>query len=122
MPVFMTLMNRWSLPYARCCAAARGAVEMALFAKAKEPFLPGFLKLENGLSRHETFSRLFGNLDPDQSRACFQQFMAEFSAQCQGVVAIDGRFRAVRSTGPAANRRCTWSAPRAANSVWCRRG
>jgi len=69
----------------------QGAVDMALFARAKEPFLRGFLKLENGLPSHDTFSRLFRNLDPDQFRACFQQFMAEFSAQCQGVVAVDGK-------------------------------
>ena len=69
----------------------QGAVDMALFAKAKEPFLREFLVLENGLPSHDTFSRLFRNLDPAQFRACFQQFMAEFSVQCQGVVAIDGK-------------------------------
>jgi hypothetical protein len=69
----------------------QGAVDTALFAKAKEPFLRGFLKLENGLSSHDTFSRLFRNLDPDQFRASFQQFMAQFSEQSQGLVAIDGK-------------------------------
>jgi predicted transposase YbfD/YdcC len=69
----------------------QGAVDMALFAEAKEPFLRGFLKLENGVPSHDTFSRLFRNLDPDQFRASFQQFMAQFSAQCQGVIAIDGK-------------------------------
>lgn len=69
----------------------QGAVDMALFAKAKEPFLRGFLKLENGVPSHDTFSRLFRNLDPDQFRASFQRFMAKFSEHCQGVVAIDGK-------------------------------
>ena len=69
----------------------QGAVDMALFAESKEPFLRGFLKLENGVPSHDTFSRLFRNLDPDQFRASFQQFMAQFSAQCQGVIAIDGK-------------------------------
>ncbi len=64
---------------------------MALFAEAKEPFLRSFLKLENGLPSHDTFSRLFRNLDPEQFRAAFQRFMAHFSAQLQGVVAIDGK-------------------------------
>jgi len=36
-------------------------------------------------------ARLFRNLDPDQFRDSFQQFMAQFSAQCQGVVSIDGK-------------------------------
>jgi predicted transposase YbfD/YdcC len=69
----------------------QGAVDMALFAKAKEPFLRGFLGLNNGLPSHDTFSRLFRNLDPDQFRVSFQQFMSQFSSQCQGVVAIDGK-------------------------------
>src|SRR6202051_471035 len=64
---------------------------MAEFAKAKEPFLRSFLELHNGVPSHDTFSRLFRNLDPDQFRVSFQQFMAQFSAQSQGVVAIDGK-------------------------------
>jgi predicted transposase YbfD/YdcC len=69
----------------------QGAVDMALFAKAKEPFLRGFLKLENGAPSHDTFSRLFRQLDPTQFQAAFQRFMASFSEPCQGVVAIDGK-------------------------------
>jgi predicted transposase YbfD/YdcC len=69
----------------------QGAVDMAEFAKAKEPFLRGFLKLANGLPSHDTFSRLFRQLDPEQFRAAFQHFMARFSEQYQGVVAIDGK-------------------------------
>jgi predicted transposase YbfD/YdcC len=69
----------------------QGAVDMALFAKAKEPFLREFLELENGPPSHDTFSRLFRRLDPDQFRAAFQAFMAAFSEACQGVIAIDGK-------------------------------
>ena len=69
----------------------QGAVDMMLFAKAKEPFLRGFLKLKNGLPSHDTFSRLFRLLDPVQFRTAFQRFMAAFSETYQGVVAIDGK-------------------------------
>ena len=69
----------------------QGAVDMALFAAAKEPFLRGFLKLKNGVPSHDTFSRLFRCLDPVQFRAVFQRFMKSFSEQCQGVIAIDGK-------------------------------
>src|SRR5450432_1091192 len=69
----------------------QGSVDMGLFAKSKEPFLRGFLKLENGVPSHDTFSRLFRMLDPDQFRAAFQRFMAGFSEPCEGVVAIDGK-------------------------------
>jgi predicted transposase YbfD/YdcC len=76
------------------CAVLCGgqsAVDMALFAQAKEPFLRSFLKLEGGVPSHDTFSRLFRLLEPAQFRAAFQRFMAGFSEQYRGVVAIDGK-------------------------------
>ena len=76
------------------CAVLCGgqsAVGMARFAKAKEPFLRGFLELKNGLPSHDTFSRLFRLLDPAQFGAAFQRFMARFSERIEGVVAIDGK-------------------------------
>jgi len=72
-------------------SGGQGAVDMALFAKAKESFLRGFLKLENGVPSHDTFSRLFRQLDTTQFQAAFQRFMGRFSEHCQGVVAIDGK-------------------------------
>ncbi len=69
----------------------QGSVDMGLFAKSKEPFLRGFLRLENGVPSHDTFSRVFRMLDPERFRAAFQRFMAGFSKQCEGVVAIDGK-------------------------------
>ena len=81
------------LMMALCCVlcGGQGAVDMAEFAAAKEPFLRGFLALANGLPSHDTFSCLFRNLDPDQFRDSFQRFMAQFSEPLQGVVAIDGK-------------------------------
>jgi predicted transposase YbfD/YdcC len=64
---------------------------MAAFAAAKEPFLRSFLKLENGIPSHDTFSRLFRQLDPEQFRDCFQRFMGRFAEACRGVVAVDGK-------------------------------
>src|ERR1035437_10610464 len=37
----------------------QGAGDMALFARAKQPFLREFLDLKNGPPSHDTFSRLF---------------------------------------------------------------
>jgi predicted transposase YbfD/YdcC len=81
------------LMIALCTVLSGGenATDMAEFARAKEPFLRGFLKLTNGIPSHDTFSRLFRLLDPEQFGAAFQRFMAAFSQQCQGVVAIDGK-------------------------------
>ena len=70
---------------------AQTAVDMALFAKAKEDFLRGFLKLSNGPPSHDTFSRIFRLLDPDQFQDCFMRFMKNFSEVCEGVIAIDGK-------------------------------
>ena len=72
-------------------SGGQGSVDMGVFARSKEPFLRGFLKLENGPPSHDTFSRLFRMMDPGQFRAAFQRFMSGFYDQIQGVVAIDGK-------------------------------
>ena len=66
-------------------------VDMADFAEEKEGFLREFLTLDNGLPSHDTFSRVFRALEPEQFRACFQTFMTRFAETCQGVIAIDGK-------------------------------
>ena len=81
------------LKIALCTVLSGGqtAVDMALFAREKEPFLRAFLKLEHGPPSHDTFSRVFRLLDGEQFGACFQRFMAGFAETCQGVIAIDGK-------------------------------
>src|ERR1700760_3535400 len=69
----------------------QSAVAMARFAEAKETFLRGFFKLAHGLPSHDTFSRLFGQLDPAQFGAAFQRFMSRCADTVRGVVAIDGK-------------------------------
>jgi predicted transposase YbfD/YdcC len=66
-------------------------VDMEEFAEAKEDFLREFMTLGGGLPSHDTFSRLFRALDPEQFRDCFQTFMSRFAETCQGVIAIDGK-------------------------------
>jgi predicted transposase YbfD/YdcC len=81
------------LTIALCAVLAGGqtAVDMAVFAEAKQDFLGRFLSLKNGVPSHDTFSRVFRQLDPDQFRACFQKFMARFGETCGSVIAIDGK-------------------------------
>ena len=64
---------------------------MAYFAEEKEEFLREFLSLNNGLPSHDTFSRVFRALEPEQFRRCFQDFMGRFAQTRQGVIAIDGK-------------------------------
>ena len=65
--------------------------DMALFGQAKEPFLRQFLRLPHGIPSHDTFSRVFRLLDPDQFHAVFLRFMQRFSQTLNGVVALDGK-------------------------------
>jgi predicted transposase YbfD/YdcC len=89
--------KRYDLPeiltIALCAVLAGGqtAVDMAVFAEAKQEFLGRFLRLKNGVPSHDTFSRVFRRLDPDQFRECFQKFTERFSETCTGAIAIDGK-------------------------------
>ena len=67
------------------------AVDMAEFGVAKEAFLRRFLTLEHAIPSHDTFSRVFELLGPDQFRACFQTFMERFAQTHKGVIVIDGK-------------------------------
>ena len=67
------------------------AVDMAELGEAKKGFLRRFLKLEHGIPSHDTFSRVFRFLDPEQFRACFITFMSRFAEAAEGVIAIDGK-------------------------------
>jgi DDE_Tnp_1-associated len=76
------------------CAVLSGgqtAVDMAVFAEAKQQFLTSFLQLKNGVPSHDTFSRVFRQLDPEQFRTCFQKFVARFGETRSGVNAIDDK-------------------------------
>jgi hypothetical protein len=81
------------LVIALCSVLSGGedCTDMAEFAEAKLGFLRDFLNLEHGPPSHDTFSRLFRRLDPEQFRACFQRFLTRFAEACQGVIAIDGK-------------------------------
>ena len=76
------------------CAVLCGGetcADMALFGQLKAPFLKTFMVLENGTPSHDTFSRIFRLLQPDQFRTCFIAFMQRFAKGYEGVVAIDGK-------------------------------
>ena len=82
----------WGILMMALCTVLSGgqtAVDMAIFARAKEPFLRQFLKLEHGVPSHDTFSRVFRLLDAEQFGACFHRFMAGFAERCQGVLTAE---------------------------------
>ena len=65
--------------------------DMAVFGRAKRPFLRQFLRLKHGIPSHDTFSRVFRQLDPEPFRTCFVRFMARFAQGLEGVIAVDGK-------------------------------
>ena len=82
--------------------------DMALFGRAKREFLESFLKLERGIPSHDTFSRVFRLLDPEEFHTWFLGFMRQFAQGCRGVVALDGKTLRRPTTGRKALRRCIW--------------
>lgn len=79
------------IAFATILCGGEDCSDMALFGKAKEPFLCQFLRLKHGVPSHDTFSRVFRLLDPVQFEACFLRFMEQFSETAEGVIAIDGK-------------------------------
>jgi len=69
--------------------------------------------LKHGVPSHDTFSRVFRRLDPEQFRACFHKFAARIGTASGGVIAIDGKVMR-RSLNPTRAR----SALRMV-SAWC---
>ena len=65
--------------------------DMELFGHAKRELLQSFLKLENGIPSHDTFSRLLGMLDPAAFQQWFIGFMRQFAEGSAGILAVDGK-------------------------------
>jgi predicted transposase YbfD/YdcC len=68
-----------------------GCVEFADFAEDREELFREFLSLENGLPSHDTFSRLFRQIDLEALAGCFGRFLEALGEDGAGVVAIDGK-------------------------------
>lgn len=79
------------IAFATILCGGEDCSDMALFGRAKEPFLRQFLRLKHGIPSHDTFSRVFRLLDPVQFETCFLRFMKQFAETAEGVVAVDGK-------------------------------
>jgi predicted transposase YbfD/YdcC len=79
--------------FAAVLCGAESCSDMADFGEAKEALLGELLELEHGIPSHDTFSRVFRLLDPEQFEAAFRRFTAAFAqkGELSGVVAIDGK-------------------------------
>lgn len=75
--------------------------EIEDYAHAKEDFLRTFLDLDNGIPSHDTFNRVFSNIDPIRFEACFIEWVGELAQlQPREVIAIDGKtIRGAKASG-----------------------
>jgi predicted transposase YbfD/YdcC len=65
---------------------------VAAFAEAKLPWFRRFLDLPNGTPSHDTFSRVFAALDPEQLQQAFFSWVRAVHVATNGeVVALDGK-------------------------------
>ena len=66
--------------------------EIALFAQKRHSWFKRFLRLPHGIPSHDTFERVFNQLNPQAFQACFAHWVAEIS-DLVGLrhIAIDGK-------------------------------
>ncbi len=105
-----SLLEVLTIALVASCAGLRAAStlpDFADFARDREPLFRDFLKLENGLPSHDTFSRLFRLLDPAAFAACFGRSSRRSALTAPASWRSMARPCAARSTGPHRPRRCT---------------
>src|SRR6266852_5629403 len=66
--------------------------DIALFAQKRQSWFKRFLKLPNGAPAHDTFERVFNQLDPQTFQLCFVDWVKEISELARlRHIAIDGK-------------------------------
>ena len=71
---------------------ADGWVAIETYGKAKEEWLKTFLELPNGIPSHDTFGRIFSQLEPEILEQNFQEWIKVIAGKLGlKVVAIDGK-------------------------------
>ena len=75
--------------------------EMENYAGPKEGFLRSFLDLPNGIPSHDTFNRVFSNIDSNHFETCFIEWVSILAQiKPKEVIAIDGKtIRGAKSSG-----------------------
>ncbi len=71
---------------------AQGWAEVQEFGKSKQGWFKTFLDLPHGVPSHDTFGRVFANLQPEPFERCFMAWTASLPLVSGGrLIAIDGK-------------------------------
>ena len=70
---------------------AEGWEEIEQFGKEKQKWLENILELPNGIPSHDTISRVFSKINPQEFEKCFFDWVSGLAQNISGVVAIDGK-------------------------------
>jgi predicted transposase YbfD/YdcC len=76
------------------CAVICGAetwIAIEQFGKEKQKWLKSILELPNGIPSHDTFSRVFARINPQELEQCFFDWVSSLVGSVSGVIAIDGK-------------------------------
>lgn len=77
------------------CGVICGAdnwVDIELFGRSKQKWLRKFLELPNGIPSHDTFGRVFAQLNSQEFQSCFFRWVKALQKATEGeVIAIDGK-------------------------------
>ena len=73
-------------------SGADGWVAIEAYGRAKYEWLKSFLELPNGVPSHDTFSRVFALIEPQQFQECFLSWVKAIVGELElNVIAIDGK-------------------------------
>jgi predicted transposase YbfD/YdcC len=90
--VWHPLINIMTIAICGAICGADNWVDMEMFGNAKQAWFATFLDLRHGIPSHDTFGRVFRQLDPEEFQACFLQWTAALRIKLKGeVLSVDGK-------------------------------
>jgi len=76
------------------CAVISGCdswVDVEEYGKSKEQWFSTFLSLPNGIPSHDTFTRVFQNINADLFQQCFLNWVRTLTTEIDHLISIDGK-------------------------------